>query len=185
MQSRNQLLQAETLKPYILSNSNGLEAHILPYGAIVQKLLIPDSKGALRDIVLGFDDLLPYQASAPGFSVFQPQHTVSQRSTGENPQLASHADSVVQDGISPYFGALVGRVANRIADATFELNGKTYHVTPNENRTSLHGGKFGFSRHVWEGKTFSDTMGHGVHLQYHSPAGDEVSTLRLLPCPQA
>ena len=80
-----------------------------------------------------------------------------------------------QDGISPYFGALVGRVANRIADSTFQLDGKTYHVTPNENHTSLHGGEYGFSRHAWEGEPFTNKLGTGVELQYHSPDRDEVS----------
>ena len=55
--------QAQTLDPYILTNANGLEAHILPYGAIVQKLLVPDSSGVLRDLVLGFDKLAPYEVS--------------------------------------------------------------------------------------------------------------------------
>ena len=68
-------------------------------------------------------------------------------------------------------------MANRIADSTFKLDGKTYHVTPNENNTSLHGGEFGFSRHTWEGKLFTDRMDTGVKLQYHSPDGDEVNYL--------
>ena len=86
----------------------------------------------------------------------------------------TYAYALAQDGTSPYFGALVGRVANRIADATFQLDGKTYHVTPNENKTSLHGGKFGFSRHLWEGQPFTSQSGSGVKLRYHSPDGDEV-----------
>lgn len=49
----------------MLTNANGLEAHILPYGAIVQKLLVPDASGVLRDVVLGFDELGPYQVSLP------------------------------------------------------------------------------------------------------------------------
>lgn len=55
--------QAQDLEPFVLTNSNGLEAHILPYGAIVQKLLVPDASGMLRDIVLGFDTLTPYEVS--------------------------------------------------------------------------------------------------------------------------
>ena len=80
-----------------------------------------------------------------------------------------------QNGTSPYFGALVGRVANRVANSTFELEGKTYHVSANENSTSLHGGKYGFSRQMWAGRPFTNGSSSGVTLQYFSPDGDEVS----------
>lgn len=55
--------QAQDPQAYVLTNSNGVEAHILPYGAVVQKLLIPDVTGVLRDVVLGFDKQLPYEVS--------------------------------------------------------------------------------------------------------------------------
>ena len=161
--------QAQTLDPYILTNANGLEARILPYGAIVQKLLVPDSSGVSRDVVLGFDKLAPYEASCT-----LDHHTCFCQLHIRQPVFNSAACALAQDGTSPYFGALVGRVANRIADATFQLDGKTYHVTPNEMKTSLHGGKFGFSRHLWEGQPFTSQLGSGIKLRYHSPDGDEV-----------
>ena len=40
-----------------------MEAHILSYGAIVQKLLVPDASGVLQDVALGFDQIQPYQVS--------------------------------------------------------------------------------------------------------------------------
>ena len=140
-----------------------MEAHILSYGGIVQKLKVPDANGVLRDVALGFDQLEPYEVAA-GFYPLRINHTTF-----------SSQPVHVQNGTSPYFGAVVGRVANRIANSTFELDGKTYHVIPNENSTSLHGGLFGFSRHVWEGQTFTNASGTGVRLQYDSPDGDEVS----------
>lgn len=79
-----------------------------------------------------------------------------------------------QDGTSPYFGALVGRVANRIAGATFELDGETYHVSANENTTSLHGGKVGFSQRLWKGHVFTEGEDSGVMLRYESPDDEEV-----------
>ncbi|KAL0030465.1 hypothetical protein WJX79_007594 [Trebouxia sp. C0005] len=133
-----QTAQTQKLEPFVLKNRNGIEAHILPYGAIVQKLIVPSRSGSPTDIVLGFDNLTPYQ-----------------------------------DGTSPYFGALVGRVANRIAEATFELDGKIYHVSANENTTSLHGGKVGFSKRVWKGHVFSEGEDSGVMLRYESPDGEE------------
>ena len=91
----------------------------------------------------------------------------------------------LQDGTSPYFGALVGRVANRIADASFELDGETYHVSANENTTSLHGGKHGFSKRLWKGHVFSEGENSGVMLRYESPDGEEVcrptQLIELLP----
>jgi len=85
-----------------------------------------------------------------------------------------------QDGTSPYFGALVGRVANRIAEATFEIDGEVYHISANENTTSLHGGKVGFSKRVWKGHVFSEGEDSGVMLRYESPDGEEVIHSRVL-----
>ena len=80
----------------------------------------------------------------------------------------------LQDGTSPYFGALVGRVANRIAGAAFELDGVRYHVSANENTTSLHGGKIGFSKRIWKGHVFTEGEDTGVMMRYESPDGEEV-----------
>lgn len=51
-----------------------------------------------------------------------------------------------------YFGATVGRYANRIGKGTFKLNGTTYHVPLNNNGNALHGGPRGFSRRLWHGE---------------------------------
>ena len=53
--------QTQKLEPFVLKNRNGIEAHILPYGAIVQKLIVPSRSGSPTDIVLGFDALTPYK----------------------------------------------------------------------------------------------------------------------------
>ena len=49
-------------KVIILKNQDGMEVHILTLGALVQSLKVPNRKGALEDVVLGFDDLEPYKA---------------------------------------------------------------------------------------------------------------------------
>ena len=53
---------------------------------------------------------------------------------------------------APYFGALIGRYANRIGGAKFTLNGKTYTLAQNNGANSLHGGVKGFDKVVWDAK---------------------------------
>ncbi|MFC3831745.1 MULTISPECIES: aldose epimerase family protein [Deinococcus] len=54
---------------------------------------------------------------------------------------------------SPYFGATVGRYANRIAGGQFPLDGQVYRVPPNDGDNALHGGPQGFDHRVWHGET--------------------------------
>src|SRR5215217_5969992 len=51
---------------------------------------------------------------------------------------------------SPYFGAIVGRVANRIANGTFTLDGKQYKLNTNNAPHHLHGGKKGWDKMIWQ-----------------------------------
>jgi aldose 1-epimerase len=72
-----------------------------------------------------------------------------------------------------YLGALVGRYANRIAGATFTLEGRQYHLAANNGANHLHGGRQGWSHAVWRAATFEDARGAGVVLSHTSPDGDE------------
>jgi aldose 1-epimerase len=76
-----------------------------------------------------------------------------------------------QDGTSPYFGAIVGRVANRIAGATFQLGGKRYSVTPNERGNCLHGGARGFDKRWWKAEPLQTPEGEALRLTYTSLNG--------------
>ncbi|MDO4476035.1 MAG: aldose epimerase family protein [Lachnospiraceae bacterium] len=55
-----------------------------------------------------------------------------------------------------HFGAVVGRNGNRIANASFELNGKTYQLTANENGNNLHSGNDYFGKRLWDVKEITD-----------------------------
>jgi aldose 1-epimerase len=120
-----------------LRAADGFEARIITWGATLQALLVPDRRGAIEDVVLGFDDLAGY--------------TVPRRN----------------------YGVTVGRYANRIANAAFDLDGARISLAANEPPNALHGGAENFSRKVW---TIAATEGGAtpaVTLALHSPDGDE------------
>lgn len=71
---------------------------------------------------------------------------------------------------SPHFGAICGRVANRIAGARFTLDGQTHTLPANEGPNCLHGGPEGFSRRVWSMQP--DTARNALAFTLVSPDGD-------------
>jgi aldose 1-epimerase len=102
-----------------------MEATFIPYGATITHLVVPDKEGTKRDVILGWDDPINYCA-------------VTGRT--QDAALAEHT----------YFGATIGRIANRIAKGTFKVDGKTYHTPLNDHSyDTLHGGWVGFDRHIW------------------------------------
>ena len=72
-------------------------------------------------------------------------------------------------GDGSYMGAIVGRVANRIGDAKFELNGKTYELAANNGKNSLHGGIKGFNQKIFKYELLED----GIRFIYLSPDMEE------------
>jgi aldose 1-epimerase len=72
-----------------------------------------------------------------------------------------------------YFGATVGRFANRLAKGRFTLDGKRYQVTLNDGPNSLHGGTQGFDKVVWKVVKVVKSPEPSVTLQYVSPDGDQ------------
>ncbi|XP_043723314.1 galactose mutarotase-like [Telopea speciosissima] len=75
---------------------------------------------------------------------------------------------------STYFGATVGRVANRIGGAKFTLDGKTYKLSANEGKNTLHGGVRGFSDVIWKVmKHVPDGKTPYITFTYHSSDGEQ------------
>jgi aldose 1-epimerase len=123
---------------YTLTNTNGIRARITNFGAILVSLQVPDRKGNLADITLGFDKLDGYL------------------------------------GVHPYFGAIVGRYANRIGKAKFTLDGKVYKLAANDGENHLHGGTKGFDKVVWRLEDLGvEGAGAAVKMSYISEDGEE------------
>jgi aldose 1-epimerase len=122
---------------YTLTNRRGAEAKIINYGGAVVSLRVPDRRGRLGDVVLGFDDFAGYLA---------------------------------QDF---YIGVLVGRYANRIANARFRLNGVEYRLAANNGPHNLHGGPRGFDKVFWEARPAASRAGAALELTYLSRDGEE------------
>lgn len=73
----------------------------------------------------------------------------------------------------PFFGALVGRFANRIGNARFNLDGVEIELARNNGANHLHGGVSGFDKKVWQATPFAQGDSCGVRLAYTSWDGEE------------
>jgi aldose 1-epimerase len=122
---------------FTLSNARGLQVRVMEYGATILSIRVPDRRGRIDDVVLGFDSLADYLTSPR------------------------------------YFGAVVGRYGNRIAQGRFVIDGTTYELARNNGPNHLHGGRRGFDKVIWKGQAFQAAEMTGVVLRYTSPAGEE------------
>ncbi len=122
---------------YTLSNGKGMEVEITNYGGIVVSIRVPDRKGRIEDVSLGFDSLDGYL------------------------------------GVHPYFGALIGRIGNRISKSMFTLEGKTYKLAKNDGENHLHGGIKGFDKVVWNARPIKGMKEVSLELKYLSKDGEE------------
>lgn len=127
------LSDGRAVTAWVLQNRTGGRAVVLDYGAAIQSLTVPDGRGGVTDVVLGYDTAAEYEAG---------------------------------DG---HFGAVVGRVCNRIGGAAFTVDGTEYHLTANEGPNHLHGGPNGFDRYLWH----AEPRGEALILSRTSPDGEE------------
>ncbi len=119
-----------------LVNRHGVHATVIAWGAALQSLILPDRRGHLADVALGYDNLKDYL---------------------DHPQ---------------YFGATVGRFANRIAKGRFTLDGRAYQTPVNNGANALHGGTAGFDKQLWQVvDSAGGPRGH-VTLRHVSPDGE-------------
>lgn len=74
---------------------------------------------------------------------------------------------------NPYFGAIIGRYGNRIANSKFSLNGKEYNLAKNDGPNNLHGGIKGFDKVIWDAGEIKDNKSIGIEFKYLSKDGEE------------
>lgn len=128
---------------YTLTNPHGLKVKIITYGAIITAVETPDRNGQVENITLTRDSLQDFMEVKNG------------RPT------------------TPYFGATVGRFANRIAKGRFTLDGREYRLATNNGPNALHGGLKGFDKVVWRSAPVEADGAVGVAFTYLSPDGEE------------
>ncbi|MDQ3767016.1 MAG: galactose mutarotase [Actinomycetota bacterium] len=84
----------------------------------------------------------------------------------------SNLDDYVEQN-DPYFGAIIGRYANRIANGEFTLDGVSYDLPVNNDPNTLHGGPKGFHIKVWDAQPVQDANSVGLKLSYTSRDGEQ------------
>ena len=114
-------INGDDITLYTITNAKGMQAAVTDFGAILVRLCVPNDKGQIADVVLGFDRAKDYFVNGS------------------------------------FFGATVGPVANRTADATFTLNGTIYNLAVNDNANNLHSDiQRGLHKELWSAEADED-----------------------------
>lgn len=125
---------------YTIKSSGGLKAEISNLGAKITKLITPPLFSPQGKVIEPVDVVLGFRRAEE----WQTKET--------------------------YFNAICGRVANRIKEGVFELDGKTYHLPINNGPNSLHGGIEGFNAKIWD---VTAQSAYEITLHYRSKDGEE------------
>ena len=133
---------------YTLANRNGMVVKIFNYGGTIKSISFPDRQGRSDEVTLGFATLAEYEAYSP----------------------SPHRGNTTGAGV--YFGALIGRYANRIARGELTVGGLRYQVPVNNGENALHGGTGGFDRQVWAPAVSSGPGTVSLKLTYVSVDGE-------------
>jgi aldose 1-epimerase len=126
-----------TIDAFVLGNANGVEVRFISLGGRIVSIRVPDRRGRIADVVLGYDSVAEYAKD------------------------------------TRYFGALIGRYANRIARGRFTLDGVEYSLPTNDGPNHLHGGPRGFHRRAWTVERFSRNGCEGADLRCAIAAQDD------------
>ncbi|HET6867669.1 MAG TPA: aldose epimerase family protein [Solirubrobacteraceae bacterium] len=125
----------------------GITVRIATFGGTVHSVSVPDRFGGTRNVALGFPSLEGY---------------------------VSNLEAPTESGPA-YFGAIVGRYANRIASRSFELDGERFELPGNngpDDSVTMHGGPGAYSAEVWQAAPFSvGSDDASLRLTLVDPAG--------------
>jgi aldose 1-epimerase len=146
-------VNGQSVNLYTLTNSKGMKVNISNYGGVVQSIWVPDSSGNLTNVALGFPTLQDYV------------NDFTQGATQTPWPLAGGSGDT-------YFGAIIGRYANRIANASFNLNGTTNLLDANNGPNTLHGGYLGWNTAVWTPTTSTGDKNVALTLKATFPSGE-------------
>jgi aldose 1-epimerase len=130
---------------YSLSNGHRMTVKITNYGALVQSIWVPGRNGQVANVALGFSKLSDYVTDFT------------------NPPSGGSGDT--------YFGATIGRYANRIANGKFTLDGHTYTLPQNNGTNTLHGGPMSYNTQVWTATPAKTANSVALKLTYTDPNG--------------
>jgi aldose 1-epimerase len=145
-------VDGHAVRLYTLKNGAGMTVKITNYGGDVQSIIVPSRSGA-TNVALGFPKLADYVAD----------FTQGAKKTSW-PLAGGSGDT--------YFGAIIGRYGNRIANGKFSLNGKTYKLDQNNGENTLHGGYLGWNTDVWTATPSLGSAGPSLALTATFPAGE-------------
>ncbi len=133
----------QPVRLYTLSNGH-MRVGITNFGGIIQSIYVPGRAGRMANVALGFRNLAGYVNN----------DKTNQPSGGSG---------------TTYFGATIGRYANRIAGGKFTLDGVTYRLPVNNGPNTLHGGTDAWNKQVWRATPSVGPGGASLALSYTSP----------------
>ena len=148
---------------YTLTNGHHMTVTITNYGGDVTSIAVPDRSGGTKDVSLGFPTLADYVADFTQGATQTPW-----------PLSGGSGDT--------YFGAIIGRYGNRIANHTFTItgcsnNGTKYTLDANNGVNTLHGGYLGWNTQVWNATPETGSGYVALQLQDTFPSGEGCLTL--------
>jgi aldose 1-epimerase len=149
----------QTVKLFTLKTGHRMTVNITNYGGVIQSIWVPDRRGHVKNVALGFPKLSDY--------------------VNDFTQTSDHPWPAAGGSGNTYFGAIIGRYANRIAGAEFSLNGHDYPLgsgppcpsspTPNNGPNLLHGGPNSYNTQVWDATPETGPGFVALKLTYTDP----------------